>query len=305
MLAHYKTLEPLIKSQSKCPLSCDQKYCNGNIFKPYNGTCLGDDHVECCRCGSAGLGMNECADGCHDSGGECVPNLSHGGVVPPCDNCGGQCNICKVKNPGKENPVCQEVTDLDLCEGEGEDKKCWFNYANDANDANALESQTSCNNYHQPQPHPTPLPGPVPKTWNSAGGKVIYNYIIKTLENVFKSYKAKQITCIVNNITSKYPPNVLVQLMKQLQDKNGTNQPSSSFKNQLLQYVDGCTGSKPKDPGPPWESSPPPPPPSPPSPGHHFWTSTWGIILIIMLSVLGLCLIATIIFEIVKKRKLR
>ena len=57
--------------------------------------------------------------------------------------------------------------------------------------------------------------------------------------------------------------------------------------------------------GPTPAPTPAPSGPIIPSNNHHFWTSTWGIILIVMMSLLGLCLVLALIFEIVKNRKLR
>jgi hypothetical protein len=137
-----------------------------------------------------------------------------------------------------------------------------------------------------PKPGPTPAPsGPIiPPNWNSSEGRLLYNNIISNLP---PSYNSSQKLCIVNNMCHNRTPKDVINIYKN---------PSSFF-----DFMKNCSDvNNLKDPGPPFGGSN-----SNPGNNHHFWSSTWGIILIVMMSLLGLCLVLALIFEIVKNRKLR
>ena len=299
----YKTLEPRIESKKSCPDGCPPKYCDDGNFKKFAGECSDD---QCCRCASSwgGLGIGECASGCRDSEeGECVFDTGGGG--DPCEDKpkGG----CWTYN----NEGCMIVSN-ESCNADVNKKIRLHD--------KTFDSCDSCQNYAdsqpgpqpgpppgpqpqpgpQPGPHPDPHPGPLvpPPDWSGSAGLHFYNYLKNKLLTDFSvnypkmTDKVKVVSCLLNNFCKGNNPKKVMSLLLALNKSNGTTPPP---------YIIECIKTPDKnDPGNPTGLGG-----GGPSSGHHFWTSTWGIILIIMLSVLGLCLIAAIIFEIVKKRKLR
>ena len=69
-----------------CPDGCPLDYCDeSGVFKTYGQPCIDKSPgglAECCRCASSDLSIpiGQCAQGCTDSGGECVPG------TPPTPN---------------------------------------------------------------------------------------------------------------------------------------------------------------------------------------------------------------------------
>ena len=261
------------------------------------GDCSNDTSPSCCDLQSRGCRLRQCAKGCVDDNevGECVRDGGGGGeTTHPC-KCGeDNCDICWSNTGG-----------VDMKGGCGMESDCKTGpcWPSSQIDDDNEKSQRACEAHHGggvPGPGPVPGPGHLvpPPDWSGSAGLHFYNYLKNKLLTDFSvnypkmTDKVKVVSCLLNNFCKGNNPKKVMSLLLALNKSNGTTPPP---------YIMDCIEKPYKnDPGNPTGLGG-----GGPSSGHHFWTSTWGIILIVVMSVLGLCLIAAIIFEIVKKRKLR